>query len=132
MLWNRSLEIGVTAVDEQHKELFRRIDLLMDATNKNRFEETIDFLGEYIVKHFTDEQKIHTDSKYPKAAIHKTFHDTYVQTFNQLRKKIAQEGDTLSVKLEINKTVVDWLKSHILVHDREFANYYNSPANKKA
>lgn len=130
MLWDRSLEIGVAVVDEQHKELFRRIDLLLDPGNKNRFNEMMDFLGAYIAKHFADEQQIHSKSKYPKALTHKTYHDNYVRVFNQLKQKIAREGNTLTVNLEINKTVVDWLKNHILVHDREFAQYYNALGNK--
>lgn len=130
MLWDRSLEIGVAAVDEQHRELFRRIDILLNPSNKNRFNEMMDFLGDYIVKHFADEQKIHSESSYPKAVMHKSYHDNYVRVFNQLKQKIAREGNTLTVNLEINKTVVGWLKNHILVHDREFSQYYNSRDKK--
>lgn len=130
MLWDRSLEIGVPAVDAQHKELFQRIDKLLDPSNQNRFNEMMDFLGDYIVKHFTDEQKIHRDSGYPKAITHQFYHDNYVRVFNQLKQKVAREGNTLTVNLEINKTVVGWLKNHILVHDREFSQYYNSLKRK--
>ncbi|MDR1875482.1 MAG: hemerythrin family protein [Synergistaceae bacterium] len=126
MLWNKSLETGIALIDTQHKELFRQIDDLLDAGKGNRFGETLNFLEKYIVKHFTDEQKMHVTSKYPKAAKHKEYHDNYVTVFSKLKEKYAKEGPTLENRIAINKTVVGWLKSHILVHDREFAEYYKS------
>ncbi|MDR3231937.1 MAG: bacteriohemerythrin [Synergistaceae bacterium] len=125
MLWDKSLETGIAAIDEQHKELFRQIDNLLDAGRENRFGETLDFLGKYIVKHFTDEQKMHTTSKYPRATEHKNYHDAYVTLFNGLKNKYTKEGPTLTNKMAINKSVVGWLKDHILVHDKEFATYYS-------
>jgi hemerythrin len=124
MLWTKSLETGITKIDEQHKELFKRIDALMDAGNKDRFKETIEFLGEYIVIHFTDEQKMHLESKYPKAAVHKRYHDSYVGEFRKLKEKFLKEGHTLAMSQEINKHVIGWLKDHIMVHDKEFAAFY--------
>ena len=53
-LWNAGLETGIPKIDEQHKELFRQIETLMDKTNSDRLQETIDFLGNYVVKHFND------------------------------------------------------------------------------
>jgi hemerythrin len=126
MLWNKSLETGIALIDAQHKELFRQIDDLMDAGKESRFGETLNFLEKYIVKHFSDEQKMHVTSNYPKAAKHREYHDNYVSTFTKLKAKYTKEGPTLENRLAINKTVIDWLKTHILVHDREFAEYYKS------
>jgi hemerythrin len=123
MLWTKSLETGITKIDEQHKELFKRIDTLMDAGNKDRFKETIDFLGDYVVKHFADEQKMHAESKYPKAAVHKKYHDNYVIEFRKLREQFLKEGHTLATSQAINKNVIGWLKEHIMVHDKEFATF---------
>ncbi|MDR3332505.1 MAG: bacteriohemerythrin [Synergistaceae bacterium] len=126
MLWSKNLETGIDMIDEQHKELFRQIDILLDIKNENRIEATLDFLGKYIVKHFTDEQNMHAQAKYPKAAAHKEYHDNYVQTFRKLKEKYIKEGPTVTNNMEVNKTVVGWLKDHILVHDKEFAQFYKS------
>jgi hemerythrin len=124
MLWTKSLETGIAKIDEQHKELFKRIDALMDSGNKDRFKETIDFLEGYIVIHFNDEQKMHLDAKYPKAAVHKKYHDGYVGEFRKLKEQFLKEGHTLATSQAINKNVIGWLKDHILVHDKEFATFY--------
>jgi hemerythrin-like metal-binding protein len=124
MLWSKSLETGISLIDEQHKELFRQVDILLDQKNDNRHKDALHFLDKYIVKHFSDEQKMHSDSKYPKAVQHKKFHDDYVIVFRKLKDKYLKEGATPANNMEINKTVVGWLKDHILVHDKEFAVYY--------
>jgi hemerythrin-like metal-binding protein len=126
MLWSKSLETGIALIDEQHKELFRQVDILLEQGNENRHKDALNFLDKYIVKHFGDEQKMQAGAKYPKAAQHKKFHDDYVVVFRKLKEKYLTEGPSPSNNMEINKTVVGWLKDHILVHDKEFAVYYKS------
>jgi hemerythrin len=126
MLWSKSFETGIEKIDEQHKELFNRIDALMDQGNKDRIKETIEFLGSYIVTHFNDEQKMQAESKYPKAVTHKGYHDAYVVSFRQLKDQFLKEGHTLATSQAINKNVIGWLKEHIMIHDKEFATYYKS------
>ncbi|MDR1519830.1 MAG: bacteriohemerythrin [Planctomycetota bacterium] len=126
MLWNSTLEVGVPQIDTQHKELFRQVDILMDVNNKTRIPETLKFLANYVVKHFNDEQVLQAVSKYPKAELHKSYHTKFIATFNELKKEFDASGPTLMVMMKINKTVIAWLKEHIMVHDKEFANYYKS------
>ncbi|HHT16866.1 MAG TPA: bacteriohemerythrin [Papillibacter sp.] len=126
MLWDKTLETGIESIDAQHKELFRRIDLLTDQKNEKRTYEMLEFLEEYVRIHFNDEQALHQKSKYPKAAAHKSYHDAYVDIIKKLKERLKSDGDTLLVKMEVNKTVFGWLKDHILVHDKEFSRYYRS------
>ncbi len=126
MLWNKNLETGISEIDAQHKELFRQIDILMDVKNDKRIKETLNFLSDYILKHFSDEEKMHRASNYPKAAMHKGYHDNYVKVFKQLKSKVETEGEVLTNKLAVSSNVVDWLKNHIMVHDLEFAKYYKT------
>ncbi|MDR3321320.1 MAG: bacteriohemerythrin [Synergistaceae bacterium] len=124
MLWSKTLETGIGKIDEQHKELFKRIDSLLDSGNKDRLKETIEFLDSYIVEHFNDEQRMHGSAKYPKAALHKGYHDSYVVEFRKLKQQFLKEGHTLTMSQAINKNVVGWLKEHIMIHDKEFATFY--------
>ncbi|MDR3349521.1 MAG: hemerythrin family protein [Acidaminococcales bacterium] len=128
MIWTSSLETGIGKIDEQHKELFRQIDILMDRGKDDRVTDTIKFLGDYVVKHFNDEQGMHLSSKYPKAAEHQKMHTDFVAAYNRMKQEYAQatELSKLPVILKINKTVMDWLKNHILIHDKEFAAYYKA------
>jgi hemerythrin len=126
MLWNSSLETGVPKIDEQHKELFRQADILLDRSKDDRIPATLNFLGDYVIKHFSDEQTLQSTSQYPKAAAHKQLHIAFINDFKAKKNEYAASGDKLSVVMAINKLVVGWLKDHIMVHDKEFANYYKA------
>jgi hemerythrin len=126
MLWNKNLETGVPTIDVQHKELFRQIDILSDNSNKDRFPQTVKFLGEYVKKHFFDEQMLHVKATYPKAEQHKKMHVDFAAAFDKMRKEYEEDSANLTILHKINKTVFEWLKSHIMVHDKEFAAFYNS------
>jgi methyl-accepting chemotaxis protein len=124
-LWNKSLETGIDLIDQQHMELFRQIETLLDPGNSNRVHETLDFLEKYIAKHFSDEQKMHLKSRYPKAEMHRNFHDGYKVRFHDLKEKYIKEGPTVTNNMEVNKTVLGWLKDPIMVQDKDFAAFYH-------
>jgi len=126
MLWVKSLETGITKIDEQHKKLFEQVDLLLDKSNSNRHKDIIIFLDNYIEKHFTDEQQMHRETKYPNADAHKKMHDDFIIVFHKIKDKFLKEGANIANNMEINKTVVRWMKDHIIVHDKEYAVYCKS------
>jgi hemerythrin len=125
MLWTKSLETGVPKIDEQHKELFRQADILVDRNQANRVDSTLDFLKGYVAKHFSDEELLHRINGYPKAAAHHQLHVEFAKTFKELHEKYkATTGSKLLVVMNINNIVIGWLRDHIMVHDKEFANFY--------
>ncbi|MDR1378942.1 MAG: hemerythrin family protein [Synergistaceae bacterium] len=126
MLWNKSLEIGIPAIDLQHKELFKQIDILSDVTQKDRVPQTLKFLEEYVRKHFNDEQAWHSRSNYPKAELHKKMHVGFVAAFEKMKHEYDSDPSNVAVLHKINKAVFDWLKTHIMVHDKDFATYYKT------
>ena len=122
--WTKDLETGVALIDEQHKELFDRVNKLLAASSQGRGKEEVGsllgFLEEYVVTHFADEEKLQQESGYPEFAAHKRLHDGFK---NELAKDVEAGGPTLrSVVLTI-KIVVDWLMKHIAQVDKTFGKY---------
>ncbi|UQZ88254.1 hemerythrin [Deltaproteobacteria bacterium Smac51] len=130
-LWNSTLETGVAKIDEQHKELFRQVDTLRDRSQANRIDDTLRFLAGYVVKHFRDEELLQMQSNYPKKDAHKKLHVQFISTFRDLKKQYEAAGNKLDTILNVNKVVIGWLKDHIMVHDKEFAQYYKKYSAKK-
>jgi hemerythrin len=130
MLWNKNLETGIPAIDEQHKEIFRQADILFDRNNANRVTHTFSFLEDYVVKHFRDEQALHLKVRYPKLEQHKKMHAGFMTALEKMKEEYENSGGNLKILLKINKTFVDWLTSHIMVHDKEFTAYYNAQQTK--
>jgi hemerythrin-like metal-binding protein len=126
MLWNKTLETGIAAIDDQHKELFRQADVLFGRENDDRVPQTLNFLVDYVKKHFRDEQLIHSKASYPKMEQHKKLHVDFEAAFKKLHEEYNSDSKNLKVLIKINKTFNDWLMNHIMVHDKEFAAYYKA------
>jgi len=126
MLWNDNLKTGLPRIDEQHKELFRQVEALMDKSKADRIPAALKFLGDYVVKHFNDEMALQVSVRYPKAEAHKKLHSAFAAKFKELKKKFEDSGDKLrfQVVTEINRTAISWLKEHIMVQDKDFAEFY--------
>jgi len=64
MLWKEKYELGVPLIDEQHKELFKRVESFMQVLRMasswedkvDKVNETLDFMNTYVVEHFRDEE----------------------------------------------------------------------------
>ena len=132
MLWDTKLETGVTRVDNQHRELCRLVDGLLDRNKETRIEDTIKFLGDYVVQHFADEEALQAACSFPGLPGHKELHADFIKVFLELKTQLAEaedDGERDMVILTINGTVVDWLRNHIMIHDRHFTDYYKAHAN---
>lgn len=122
--WTDAMLCGIPAIDEQHKELFRQVDILRDRSNRDRIPNVLRFLADYVVKHFNDEESLHLRSRYPKAAEHRKLHENFVKTFWELKAKYDKSQGDLAAVMEMNRVVYDWLREHVLKVDKAFANYY--------
>lgn len=69
ILWTPDLATKVDEIDSQHRELFKRINDLLDACNQGRGKEEVQkvirFLEEYVATHFGEEEKYMEKYNYP-------------------------------------------------------------------
>jgi hemerythrin len=125
--WTQDLAVGVKIIDEQHKEIFRRVDALLEACKAGKGKEAVGgmltFLEEYIMEHFTAEEAIQKQYAYPSYKTHKQEHERFIKSVEALKKKFEKEGPSLMTVLETNTTVVDWLVKHIKKVDMELGAY---------
>lgn len=127
MEWTEDLSVGVAKIDEQHKELFRRINSLVDAikskTCKYKISDVIRFLEDYIIEHFSEEEGFMTRHGYPDYAAHKALHEEFMQSFAELKVGLEEiEGGkkpgSYDLSVETNQIVVDWILNHIARVDK--------------
>ena len=76
MLWKDEYKIGVSLIDNQHKAMFDRVDLLLATLSKNNNDytrteciNTIGYLKQYCVIHFRDEEIFQNNYKQFKITI---------------------------------------------------------------
>jgi hemerythrin len=125
--WREDLAIGVEQIDNQHKELFTRIDGLFEACNKGKGKEevtkVIDYLGDYVVTHFSDEEALQKKYGYPEYNGHKMLHTQFIKDFGALKGSLDNEGVTPGLVIKMNKLLIDWLINHIKRTDKALAAY---------
>lgn len=125
--WNDDLLVNIVQIDDQHRELFRRFNVLGDAVwdgkGKQVIGETLDFLAEYTVQHFNAEEELMREYQYPALITHKKAHDNFVQEvqafINDFASKDVDSGLIISV---VNK-LGDWTRNHIRRMDKELGEF---------
>ena len=132
VLWTEDLATGVRTIDSQHKELFVRINDLLEGCKigkgKIEVEKLIRFLEDYVVTHFAEEEKHMLAHGYPGYAEHKAQHKEFMENFMKIRNQLEAEGPGLAIVVSTNHFVVDWLKSHIRRVDTKLGNFLKEKA----
>jgi len=132
MLWSEKYETGNKVVDSEHRQIFDLVQKVLDATFENRrdkMDTVMDFLVNYTVSHFENEERLMEESNYPDIAVHKKQHADFLAEVGKLKEQIAIEENHVKNNLIINKTVVGWLTNHVLGSDMLIAKYYRKWEN---
>ncbi len=125
--WTEDLAINIPEIDEQHKELFDRINLLFEACNKGKgrteIGRTLLFLEDYVNTHFAEEEKNMIGSHYPGYRAHKEQHVQFKNNLNSIKRQLNEEGPGVHIIIQTNYLVIDWLKNHIRTVDKAFGSH---------
>ena len=125
--WNKQLETGNAIIDNQHKELFEAFDRFLEACSsgkgKDEVDRTLDFLVNYTVRHFADEEKLQVQFNYSGYEQHKKMHDNFKAVVQELSDQLKKEGPTAILTTKATMVIGDWLRNHIRVEDQKIANH---------
>ena len=127
IIWTDDLATGVDEIDEQHRELFRRINSLLESCNQGKGKKEIDgvvrFLEDYVETHFSEEERYMTKYGFPSYSGHKSQHLEFIENLSGIKRKLDEEGPGLVVVVTTNQMLVDWLKAHIRKLDKELGAF---------
>ena len=127
MEWAENLSVGVDSIDGQHKELIKKTNEFTQAmkagSGKQEVLKIMDFLAQYVVTHFRDEEALQIRSNYPKYQEHRKIHMDFIADVERMRKEIEGSGMTVATNLMVGSTLSNWLITHITRHDRELGAY---------
>jgi hemerythrin len=132
--WTPALATGVNQVDTEHIEIFRQAALLRQAMTEGKgrdeLKKIVDFVDDYIVTHFSHEEKVMDQYHCPVAEINKQAHTKFIAKFKALKAKFDASGTSTTLVLEIASTINDWLIQHIKQIDSQLAAC-TKPASKQ-
>ena len=125
--WTPRLAVGVQQIDDEHKELFDRINTLLDAMANARAKEQVkplvDFLSAYVESHFGGEARLMALHDYPGRADHLAQHAFFVAEFRALVGEMEKGGVTALLTIKLNKLLCDWLRDHVSTVDRKLGEF---------
>ena len=131
MMWKERYSIGVELIDDQHKELFNRLSRFIqivqnDIAWEDKLDEvktTLDFMKDYVVYHFDDEERYQEEINYPELDIHREAHTRFKEAINNY-VKIFDQGEFNEDKIkEFSAKLMAWLIMHVGKMDQKIGEY---------
>jgi hemerythrin-like metal-binding protein len=126
--WDQSYSVGVRRCDEQHRRLFALLNALHSAMSVGKGQSIImpivAELQSYTEYHFSTEEVLMQQTKYPSLAAHRDEHQKFVMQVDQFRNNL--ESGLLINPVNVMQFLRAWLANHIQQTDRAFGPHLNA------
>ena len=125
--WTQDLSVGVSTIDNQHKELFKRINSMIHTMTQSNaraeISKVMNYLESYTLSHFSMEEAYMSKHEYPGSQPHKTQHEDFVNTFNNFKKVYDEDRRTPHLAMKFQSWLCDWWINHITSMDKKLGSY---------
>ena len=129
IVWSKDYELGNEFVDSQHKRLFELVSNVgqscAEGGDNSALSETLDFLLQYTVQHFSDEEALQLQYNYPDFENHKKLHEEFEATVKEKVEEFKASGSTKDLSETVSDFIIAWLVNHILKEDMKIKEYIN-------
>ena len=127
--WKPSLTVFVDEIDDQHKQLYIRMDAFLESVlrgdGQKEVGQTLKFLIDYCVVHFGTEELYMKRHNYPAYAAHKKAHEDLTASVLGMQREIEQ-GLTSQHILALVNQLGAWVTDHIEKMDKALGAYLGS------
>ena len=125
LTWNETYAVGVEAIDGEHKELFdavRAFELAMTRnTEAAEIRALLRTLTAATVKHFTHEEAMMREAKYPGLTLHSVNHRHLMEKLDAFVVRFSRDG--AAINQHALSFLRDWLVHHIESDDQRFGDW---------
>jgi hemerythrin-like metal-binding protein len=126
VVWDESLSVGIKKIDQQHQELVKIINCLVENEDAGGHSEPIaqvlDRLTKYAAYHFETEEALMLQYNYPEYESHRDDHTQFKTKTAKFCLDALQRKETLPD--ELLSYLRDWLTHHILKADMKYKPYF--------
>jgi hemerythrin len=127
MNWNSSYSVGVKALDSQHTVLFEILNELHGAMMKGQAQTMtgplLRKLVDYTRTHFTAEEAMLANAKYPGLNEHLALHRDLMKQVEEYSVRF--ERGEITLNLHLLNFLRDWLTNHIQKVDHQYGPWLN-------
>lgn len=115
--WSPAIAVGHATIDEQHRQLLRHFNDLLEACRKKEGKQELQtlftFLQNYTQTHFREEEGIMESCSYPDLGTHRKAHREFEKRLQELQDTMRERGPSLAVIVETNQALLKWIVFHI-------------------
>ncbi len=133
LTWDDKLSVGISAIDEDHKQLISYINMLQTAVmypvGDSYERQALDNVVEYTRYHFQREEELMLEFAYPDFEAHKKTHESMIAKVNELMQRY--EKDREGTIGDLTRFLKSWLINHIAGTDQEYSEYLISKGADK-
>ena len=130
LVWDKKFELGNSLVDMQHKSLCDMVNNLIRRCEQEHspesIRETLEYLEDYTVHHFSSEEALQLEIGFPGYEKHKQLHDEFKAVIDALSHNFAVNGSTDELTDKICKDVIGWLTDHMQNADSRIVSFYRT------
>lgn len=138
MVWKQRYELGVKLIDEQHIELFRRVEAFMNVLRSpvdwqqkvGLVNATLEFMKGYVVTHFHDEETYQKKIGFPDYEEHRRIHEGMVQYVLQVSGEYESKGYDERLMQQFGGKLLAWLINHVAAEDVRIGEFARSKEGK--
>lgn len=127
LLWDEKYSVKVKLIDDQHKQMFNTINLLIDVVSDSPKKEQLDTiitgLVEYKKLHFATEERYFDEFHYADSEVHKLKHKQFGDHLDVLVKE--SNGDSVALAFSLIDFLEDWLIAHLMNDDQKYVYCFN-------
>jgi len=124
--WDNALDVGVDAMNQQHKILIAMMDKLytQNCANapKNQLIENVNELFAFVIKHFKEEEDFMASIHFPNLEAHKRLHQNLLTDLKSLGNDFKQNNEE-KLSSEFIIFLKFWLSTHIMGIDNKYGVY---------
>jgi len=127
VIWDSKYDTGIELLDNQHKKLVDLTNELYSACMSadvhlsEIFKDSMSKMVDYVHHHFSTEVEFMKKINYPELQHHIKMHDELIRDILTSAKDAKE--DKKFVANNFTRTLIEWILSHIAVHDKEYALY---------
>ena len=126
--WDEELMTGNPLVDMQHQKIFEwvndLVELCEDGSDADKMQDTLEYLVNFTIRHFTDEESLQLRYGYVDYDIHRKMHDQFkTKIMDDLMRKFEEHGSSRELSSDVNKIIVRWLANHIKNEDKKMSEF---------
>ncbi|MDD5168819.1 MAG: hemerythrin family protein [Syntrophales bacterium] len=134
--FTEDLYTGLADIDEDHRQLLETTNIITSSSfakeDDRIIEDTLTFLGDYILYHFAAEEFAMSNAGYPGIENHSGWHKKFQQDISGDLNDIRMSGPSKERILKISFAMENWFLEHIRNMDCAFARFLRESNSQHA